>query len=183
MYPNKKAFTLIELLVVVLIIGILAAIALPQYMFAVEKTHYAEAAANLRAIANAQNIYSLSTGNYSTTFTNLDVQLPNSGIVSCAYTQDCIETKNFYYGIHYNPKYNIWILQARRRTNSGNNYETYYYALILSDGTGTLLPNALYCALITSMVSNVSKERAFCKKVSGTATPKPLDGGEYCLMK
>ncbi len=50
-----KGFTLIELLVVVLIVGILSAVALPQYKKTVEKSRAAEALVNGKAIVEAQN--------------------------------------------------------------------------------------------------------------------------------
>ncbi len=56
---NKKGFTLIELLVVVLIIGILSAIALPQYSQAVEKSRAAEALSNIGSFSRAVDIWKL----------------------------------------------------------------------------------------------------------------------------
>lgn len=58
---NEKGFTLIELLVVVLIIGILSAIALPQYRKAVAKARFAEAMTNLKTIYESDKVCRLST--------------------------------------------------------------------------------------------------------------------------
>ncbi len=73
---KNRAFTLIELLVVVLIIGILAAIAVPQYQKAVYKSRAVEAVSLLKALANAEEVYYLANGEYTGDITELDVLVP-----------------------------------------------------------------------------------------------------------
>lgn len=89
---NKKGFTLIELLVVVLIIGILAAIALPQYFKAVEKARASEALSVIGTVAAAAERARLVSSNnqYPDSMETFDVEFPgvDSGFKS-------IKTKNF----------------------------------------------------------------------------------------
>ncbi len=76
MGKNKKAFTLIELLVAVLIIGILSAIALPQYQKAVEKARFSQALTLLSSMAEAAEIYLMTNGEWPQKLGDLSISLP-----------------------------------------------------------------------------------------------------------
>ncbi len=74
---NNGGFTLIELLVVVLIIGILAAVALPQYQKAIKKAHGTEALNAIDTMDKALADYYLNHGNYKHINANtLNIQMP-----------------------------------------------------------------------------------------------------------
>ena len=83
---NRKGFTLIELLVVVLIIGILAAMALPQYFKAVERSRMSEAETLLANIAQAQQRKYLQINKFAKAYTGLDVA-PKGASGSSFYTK------------------------------------------------------------------------------------------------
>ncbi|HEX5818626.1 MAG TPA: prepilin-type N-terminal cleavage/methylation domain-containing protein [Gemmatimonadales bacterium] len=61
---TKKGFTLIELLIVVVIIGILAAIAIPKFANTKERSYVARMKTDLRNLVTAQESYSADNGTY-----------------------------------------------------------------------------------------------------------------------
>lgn len=76
---NNIGFTLIEMLVVVLIIGILAAIALPQYQKAVEKSKSAQVITLLKSIAQSAQLFYMTHNVYPKSFDDIDVDIPWTG--------------------------------------------------------------------------------------------------------
>ncbi len=95
----NKGFTLIELLVVVLIIGILSAVALPQYEKAVMKAQYAKMLPLLRAAATSYEVYYLANGTYPVSFDDLDLSF-STDRSSCAKRfspeTDCVSYGSFH---------------------------------------------------------------------------------------
>ncbi len=72
----RSGFTLIELLVVVLIIGILAAVAVPQYQKAIDKSRLMTLIPLVKAVADAKSVHYMNTGEWARTFDVLSVDLP-----------------------------------------------------------------------------------------------------------
>ena len=91
----RGGFTLIELLVVVLIIGILSAIALPQYTKIVEKSRAAEAVTLVRSIAEAEQRYYLANGEYAGDISLLDISFPGESVSYPSNNIPGFQTKNF----------------------------------------------------------------------------------------
>lgn len=137
-YMNKKGFTLIEMLVVVLIIGILAAVALPQYFKAVEKSRSTEALSIMGSISAAMERARLVSvdNTYPTTLSTLDIEIANTS--GTTVTDGSWDSHNFNFQVSGTTTAN-GIITATRKGSSGYTLTRYYYTgqVICNDTTGT----------------------------------------------
>ncbi len=87
---QRKGFTLIELLIVVLIIGILAAIGIPQYFRAVERSRVSEAMNVFSNIKNSQERYFARKAQYTNNWDDLDIEVKDASGNTCTGTNACV---------------------------------------------------------------------------------------------
>ena len=170
---NNQAFTLIELLVVVLIIGILAAVALPQYQKAVEKSRAVQAITLLKSVYNAAKAYQLANGSWPTSFDELAVEIPWTG------TANAINL-----GHHLQGKSNAdWSIQIR---NSGS--MSTVRGVVITRLSGTYKGAAFYIYSVPEHPQYSADELLCVEMVSGsvdTSYKFNKSTGDYCkkIMK
>jgi prepilin-type N-terminal cleavage/methylation domain-containing protein len=156
---KKEGFTLIELLVVVLIIGILAAIALPQYFKAVEKTRGTEAIVILKNWADAISVRYLYDGELIQVpdiKSKIDIEIPDSN--------------NFDYSVLSRTDSEVCI-QARKKAN-GNILTNEKYLRFVYCLTGN--------ARLTSKHCTDGTNGNTCKIFDATSACRPVPEGAQC---
>jgi len=175
----KKGFTLIELLVVVLIIGILSAVALPQYNKAVWKSRTSQLYTAVRSLASAQEAYYLASGEYSKEFANLDIsfdglQKKGSSSLGSVGSSDAIRyNENFELILNVTDSFVFSFAVFRTGPYSGGGIVFSHKANL------SIADKQMYCVEREPLL----EEGAFCRKVMGlTSTAVIGNASRYYPM-
>ena len=154
----NHGFTLIELLVVVLIIGVLSAVALPQYQTAVERSRATEALTQMAAVSEALQRYHSQHEDFPATdsFAKLDVEMP---IVSSSGGTNTYGGKNFTLSFTRNSSSKATIEALRSR-----NSHSYKLQTIIEENTNGTYNTTRKCAVVTA---NDNEALAYCNAITG----------------
>ncbi len=162
----KKGFTLIELLVVVLIIGILSAVALPQYTKAVLRSRFVQTEITAKALYDALKISYLANGVYPPDLSSLDIDIaptasPAAGTTSLRFGSGAGKYKCIYYNS----------ASAFDSISCQLDNDTYLGVRYILEGN-----ESKYC--VASSASDLGN--AICKSITGKSAPSSSDlgGGE-----
>ena len=165
---TKQGFTLIELLVVVLIIGILAAVALPQYQVAVAKSRLTRLIPAVKAIKTGAEVYYLANAEYLDDVRNFDIgeiagcSSLGSGHIDCS--DFWIDMQS---GIFDNARQAVVGFAAPKGTTAELAYAMYF--------DNSAFPNRIECwAEKDNQVAN-----AVCKSLGGTLTNTYAGNAEF----
>ncbi|MDR0292006.1 MAG: prepilin-type N-terminal cleavage/methylation domain-containing protein [Elusimicrobium sp.] len=178
---NKKGFTLVEVLVVVLVVGILAAIALPVYKKAVEKSRAMEAFEILDNIRNKQEHRALFGKNkedrqYTTQFKDLSEVI--SGIPAIdTENVDSISTKHFKYMLNYKAPY---YYASAVRIGAGGQPAPYDYTIKQTDDymDSYLCCEGTGCEIVAGLLKGCPCSTGYYRAEDGSC--QPLKSADPC---
>lgn len=157
-----KGFTLIELLVVVLIIGVLAAIAVPQYQAAVEKSRLARVMANVRTIKNTADLYYLANGKYEDDLALMDISKLGGCTPQAGGQFHCADS---WYDWKYTNKENAWAAIGYTRP-----YKQYKTGFLIYGDYNSENPGGAECWAKTADAVALQ----VCKSLGGVETRRDL---------